>query len=172
MDGSAVIESKIIAKKGVKEKLSNWYIKNFDKPKNEDNLRKAYATYMDIRGAVGQALVALYVPELTTIAPKILKMTKTRKLKTYDRIKDFADKKLGLESRSEEEFTEEGFANQSELQAIGSLASTFLDTNTHSIDKNPTISGQGMPKPSESKQKYPDVLDELPDEYSKGGMSI
>lgn len=99
MDGIVAEGSKIVAEKGTKEKLSDWYRKHFDKNKEEDQIRNAISTYMDAKGKVGKALISVYAPELKFIAPIIFKKNKKNNLKNYDRLKKKIDKKFKIDRK-------------------------------------------------------------------------
>lgn len=133
-------ENMIIAQKGVKGKLANWYVKNFDKSKSDDKLRKAVATSADIQNAVGGVLVGIFAPYLEPGVPAFQKKYKKDNLDIYDKIKGKIDDKVGIERKEDEmNAPEQGFVNQQGLSAIGDFASSILNKNGRVLEENPEL---------------------------------
>lgn len=103
MDGIVAHESKIVVKKGTKEKLSKWYKGNLDKNKEDDQLRNAISTFMDIKRIGGKALLKIYAPgPLAFLGGLALKKEKRNTLKAYDRFKKKFDEKVEENTELEE----------------------------------------------------------------------
>ena len=100
MDNTAnqVAEPKTIkAKKGVKEKIKEWYINQVRTPKDTDKMRSVFSTFNDIQNAVGAAAVAIFAPEALPAVPIAQKISKGVQMGMYDGGKVIGAKIAGVE---------------------------------------------------------------------------
>lgn len=86
------------AKKGVKEKLKEWYVNQVQKPKDDDKIRAVFATFNDIQNAVGGAAVAIFAPEALPAVPIAQKISKGVQMGMYDGGKAIGAKIAGVET--------------------------------------------------------------------------
>lgn len=93
-----VAEPKTVkAKKGVKEKLKEWYINQVRNPKETDKIRAVFSTFNDIQNAVGAAAVAIFAPEALPAVPIAQKISKGVQMGMYDGGKVIGAKIAGVE---------------------------------------------------------------------------
>ena len=114
----------LVAKKNTKEKLKEWYVKNFSVTKENDILRKIYSTYIDIKDAVGSVLLSIFAPEFTGLIP-LTKVKKELQLKAYDGLKSAADQAAGVEI--EDDQTEgKSYLDEKDLNSIKDAATNII----------------------------------------------
>ncbi len=134
----------LIAKKSTKEKLKEWYKRNFDKTKENDVLRKVMKTAGDLYSTAMTTIINVVAPEFSALAP-LSRIQADIGLKAYDGIKSAADQAAGIEYKDDN--TEStSYLNEDETKALAETSSVAFDKLSQKISESSKKKSEEMKK--------------------------
>ena len=137
----------LVAKKGTKEKLKEWYKRTFNKTKENDTVRKVLKTAGEVYSATIGAVLSIFAPEYSSLAP-LARFQADVGLKVYDGVKQAADQAAGIDYK-EDNTESTSYLNEEETKALAQISAETLGnldkkTSTKYKEKTEETKGRSL----------------------------